>query len=128
MTTVRNVEQLRRLSKSSRKDPAFLGGIALELSALNPQESVRWQRRLNRYYFDCGCSGGAVGMLSMMTAYVVLTVWRHPQLTGIGWKDVMWGLVTAAVSSVVGQVLGLRHAKKQLLRSIEQLTLRLGSS
>jgi hypothetical protein len=81
-------------------------------------EKERWEADINRYYYACGCSSAANGLLGMLvlglglglTLYM-LNVLSLPQV-------VVLPVAAAIVGAIIGKISGLTTARRRLTRVI----------
>jgi hypothetical protein len=82
------------------------------------QDRERWERDLNRFYFACGCSAGAKGLVLGLLAGAVAGV---AAVAG-GWSGPAGGVALAGGAVVTGALLGklagLAQAERQLRATV----------
>jgi hypothetical protein len=101
-------ESLARLRRASMKQ--CIRSIAVVDSNLPGDEARALERRLNRWYFACGCEQGSIAVLLTLLTSVAAGL-NAGFDGGLAWWCIV-GYVMAA--ALVGKVLGLLYAKARL--------------
>ena len=126
MVVIETAADLRALQrKTSYRDTA--DDIQLDVSHLDPDESERWERALNRYAFSCGCELGSAFLVAAIIAYLGVRALQPLGLGAIGWQQVGIALAIGVVAALVGKLVGLLYARIRLQLTVEGLHRRLTS-
>jgi hypothetical protein len=93
------------------------GAIRLTPQFQHP-EKEQWEADINRYYYACGCSSGAKGLLLMLVAGVLLGGAAYAaDLISIG-QALAAPVVGAILGAVIGKLAGLGSARRRLTRVV----------
>ncbi len=95
--------------------------IVLEIAGLQSEKKLMWESDINRFYHDCGCSAGTVGLLIAVLVFVLLDLWRHAAFPGFGWRDIAALLVACILGAAGGKTIGLWRARVKLRDAVRQL-------
>jgi hypothetical protein len=101
------------------------GQIVLRLDGLSPEENLSWQKKINRLYFNCGCSMGAAVMLLCMFLYgiyLIVGLAGYHQVDGV---DFVVAIPILFSSALTGKIIGINRAKRGLRKAIRTLDNRL---
>jgi|SRR4051812_42619176 hypothetical protein len=93
------------------------------LRFLPSTEAAEVKGRLDKYREDCGCSIGAIVMLSVTVLWMVRTFLDPPS-----WQQMLiTGLCVVFVSALTGKLIGLALAKVRFYLTIRNLKSRLAA-
>lgn len=101
--------------------------LALDVESLAEADAKRWEARLSRYYFACGCEAGSVVLLVALAVYVVAVGLAPGGFGAATWRDAVAGVVVGFVAAGVGKAAGLIHARWRLRTTIRSLASALDS-
>jgi hypothetical protein len=117
---IRTVGDLESLPKRRRR-----GGrpdrLVLDVEGLTEAEAKRWETRLSRYYFACGCEAGSVVLLLALAAYVVALAVAPGGFGAANWRDAVAGVLIGFIAAGAGKAAGLIHARWRLRTAIRTL-------
>jgi len=106
------------LNKHKRIDFTF------EFAALDDAENKRWFKKIRQNYFSCGCSTGAVFMMSALVLSLATFVYTwvfQKQLLSV--MACMYLFVFVCCSAAVGKITGKIIAYKKLKEDVNKLSL-----
>jgi len=93
------------------------GTIRLSPEFKHP-EKEQWEADINRYYYACGCSSGAKGLLVMLALGFGVSVAAYV-FDALSLKQMIaLPVVTAILGAVIGKVSGLAMARRRLMRVV----------
>ena len=93
------------------------GTIRLSPAFKHP-EKERWEADVNRYYYACGCSTGAKGLLLMLLLGLGASVASYV-FDALSLKQMLaLPIASAIVGAVIGKLSGLAAARRRLTRVI----------
>lgn len=104
------------LAKLLRSGPKF-DSIRI-VSALPLDERLRWEQRLFSLYEECGCQGGAVALVLMLTA-VGIRSWLQP--APLGWRAIAVVVLSCFAAVALGKISGIAIAKWKLRTVVRDL-------
>ena len=88
---------------------------------MSDAEREKWQGRLQRYYFACGCKeGAAVSILSFILFWIYF-VSINSISTILSWEAWLLSVAALIAGAVFGKVLGLIFARYNLKLSVKKL-------
>jgi hypothetical protein len=117
---IQTVGDLESLLNRRRREgrPARL---VLDVEGLAEADAKRWEARLSRYYFACGCESGSVALLIALAAYVIALALAPGGFGAANWRHVVAGVAVGFVAAGIGKVAGLIHARWRLRTTIRSL-------
>jgi hypothetical protein len=81
-------------------------------------EKEQWETDINRYYYACGCSSGAKGLLIMLVLGLVFSITAY-FFNALSFKQMLvLPIATAICGAVIGKFSGLATAHRRLTRVI----------
>ncbi len=98
-----------------------LRSVALELPALEPDETEHWQREINTLLQTCGCGEAAGALLINLGALLVLAYLSWSTVKGAPFRSIAIGLGCSALSVAIGKALGKYRGRRRLLASVRRL-------
>jgi hypothetical protein len=99
------------------------GNIILELESIPILEKEKWQKKLRRYYFACGCKEGAVASILLFCLFWIYSVFDKSLSIILSWEAWLLSGLMILVGAVLGKALGLAYAKYALKYSVRKLKL-----
>lgn len=78
--------------------------ITFSLESLSEEENVQLSKRINRFYFSCGCKEGAAALLVSAVAYLSYLYFLSEK--NFSTVDVLIGLLILALAMGIGKSLG----------------------
>jgi hypothetical protein len=95
------------------------GRGAIRLSAqFQHAERERWEGDINRYYYACGCSSAAKGLLLMLVLGLGVSVAAYVFDAMSVKQMVALPIAAAVLGAVIGKMSGLAAARRQLTRVV----------
>ncbi len=99
------------------------GDITLDLEQMSEKERIKWQKKLKKYYFACGCKEG-----SLIATVFFFLFWAYIMLFGNVTKIInleAWGysIVTLIMGALIGKSLGLIYSRYALIIAVRKLVL-----
>jgi hypothetical protein len=93
------------------------GTIRLSPEFKHP-EREQWESNINRYYYACGCSTGAKGLLGMLLLGIGVSIVAY-FFDALSLKQLVALPIAAAIAgAVIGKLSGLATARRRLTRVI----------
>ena len=99
------------------------GNIMLELESIPNLEKEKWQTKLQRYYFACGCKEGAAASILLFCFFWIYSVFAKSLSIILSWEAWLLSGLMILIGAVLGKVLGLVYAKYALKSSVRKLML-----
>jgi hypothetical protein len=115
---INSIETLNQLlQKKKRKD------IVFSFPGLSDSENERWQKKISKDYYACGCETGTVFLLVAVTctvSYLALHRMADPAFS-ITFKKIIYSMLIVFIVSGTGKAVGLLIAKNRLKQNIHLL-------
>jgi hypothetical protein len=99
--------------------------VVLEIAGLQSEGRRRWEFEINRFYHDCGCSAGTIGLFIAVLAFVLLDASSQVTFRSFSWRDIVAFLAACILGAAVGKAIGLWRARAKLRESVRRLILEL---
>lgn len=113
VTTLTHPTQLNRLQVWRFGRTRGLGRLKLP-PELPESHREQWERDLNRYYYACGCSAGAKGIVLATVAMMIYAGWQWSRgHISLGRGALLVG-AAAIVGAIIGKLIGLAIAERKL--------------
>lgn len=93
--------------------------IKLEISQLDTNENAIYEKKINRWFYACGCESGAIFCSVAMIIYSIFSLFNTHTWT---WSLVKNGIVILFLSGLAGKLVGLFLARLQLNTTIKDLS------
>jgi len=100
---------------------SFASKSSFRIAGLPPEETQRWQNKLNDLQSECGCAMGAVFLLLSGVVYVAYLVARPSSAPRSWWIDLGVGFLAVLFGALLGKALGIQRAQWRLKRDISRL-------
>jgi hypothetical protein len=114
---INHPSELNTLTASRLFRKSGLGVIRLSSEFRHPEKD-QWEAAINRYYYACGCSSGAKGLLMMLALGLGASVAAYA-FDALSLKQlVALPFASAIVGAVIGKVSGLTIAQRRLTRVV----------
>ncbi len=97
------------------------GRIVVEIEKIDADEKRLLERKLNRYFYDCGCASGAIASSLAMVSAIIYLVAKPGGIFGVGWADIGCSLLFILLSAALGKGLGISLAGKNLKKTVRGL-------
>ena len=110
------VAQLRAFLSSGNRDE-----LLLDIDGSEPEQKESWQRRLNDYYFECGCSMGKYFVLAALVIVSASLLTRDGGIHSVDWQWLRGFLVTVIGAAVLGKVVGVTTAYIELRGLVREI-------
>jgi len=120
--TITNLGELRRLTHAPfSQSLVHKAAPELKLPAASATELARWQERLNRDLYACGCTAGAIALVGSLAVLAIAEFAAGIELGSGEWAVGVWVFVAlgAAVLGKAGGLLAARLRRRQLYAEIE---------
>jgi hypothetical protein len=120
--TINNKQELKDLL--SNHTLSFLpreGNIKLLLDHLSENEKLRWEKKLSRYFFECGCDIGAKFAIVLLFLYLIFLFLIAGISTILEWQTIVYGFVIVVLGAVLGKIFGLVYYKYLLNHAVNKL-------
>jgi len=93
-------------------------GIIRLSSEFRHPEKDQWEAAINRYYYACGCSSGAKGLLVMLVLGLGVSFTTYA-FDALPLKQIVALPIAAAIfGAVIGKLSGLATARRRLTRVV----------
>ena len=99
------------------------GNIILELESIPDLEKEKWQTKLRRHYFACGCKEGAAASILLFSFFWIYAVFVKSLSVILNWEAWLLSGLLVLAGAVLGKALGLVYAKYTLKSSVKKLML-----
>ena len=99
------------------------GKIILELEAISVIEKEKWQSKLQRYYFACGCKEGAAASILLFCLFWIYSLFVKSLSIILSWEAWLLSGLMILAGAVLGKALGLLYARYTLKSSVKKLML-----
>lgn len=96
-------------------------GFEIEVADMDGAERRRWQARLQRGYFACGCAAATVGGFAALAGWLGYRIVVAGGIGALRWTDAALALLAFVVGTGLGKAVGRRQARSRLLHTIDQL-------
>ncbi len=122
-TVFTHPSQLNRLKPDPLRRTIGLGRLTLGGNLSGHPQKDAWEKELNRRYYACGCTEGALGLITGLLGGGIwqgIRYFKNPESFGY---IVLWILGIAIAGAVLGKVYGLARAAaplKQIIRDIQK--------
>lgn len=84
-------------------------------------EKEQWQAQINRYYYACGCSTGAKGLMMMLLLGIAYSgmayLFRYASLRQV----IVIPILAAVAGALIGKLIGLTAAHSRLVRVVHTI-------
>ncbi len=110
-----NTELQQLISKSK---PSVTGRIKLEVNQLKPEETLKFERKINNWHNACGCETGA---LFSMISIACFAIYAFINVMPFNWILVRTSLIIFLMAALFGKITGILIAKFRLKRTVKQL-------
>ena len=97
------------------------GNIKLLLDHLSENEKLRWEKKLSRYFFECGCDIGAKFAIVFLFLYLIFLFVIAGISSILEWQTIAYGFVFVVFGAVLGKIFGLVYYKYLLNRAVNKL-------
>ena len=99
------------------------GDITLDLEQMSEKERIKWQNKLKKYYFACGCKEG-----SLIAIIFFFLFWAYILFLGniqyiIKWEVWGYSIVALIMGALIGKSLGLIYSRYALIVAVRKLVL-----
>lgn len=96
-------------------------GLRIEAEGLDTHERRRWQERLEKAYFDCGCAAATVLGFVCLGAAVIVRTASAGGLARLSWTDGLFVAAAFLAGTSTGKLLARRLTRRRLLRELDEL-------
>jgi hypothetical protein len=96
------------------------GKIILEMESIPCLEKEKWQSKLQRYYFACGCKEGAAASILLFCLFWIYSLFVKSLSIILSWEAWLLSGLMILAGAVLGKALGLLYAKYALKYSIRK--------
>ncbi len=120
--TIHSKQELKELL--SNHTLSFLpreGNIKLLLDHLSENEKLRWEKKLSRYFFECGCDIGAKFAIVFLFLYLIFLFVIAGISSILEWQTIAYGFVFVVLGAVLGKIFGLVYYKYLLNHAVNKL-------
>lgn len=97
--------------------------IKVETGTLDENKAKRFEKKLNKYFFACGCEMGAIFAFTAIIAYLIIQLlFLKKNITfTCDWQTIKWGLLVLFTAALSGKITGLVIAKFKVKTTIKKL-------
>ena len=113
------------LNKSSISLFQREGKIELDLDGISESEKNDWQKKLQQYYFACGCKEGSVTSMIFFFLYWIYIFVFEGVRSIMNWEVWVTSVIFLFVGAVVGKAAGLFYSRYALAIAVRKLILSL---
>lgn len=115
---VKNTEMLDELLQ---KKKYHISNIVIDLPELTIEENQFYSKRINKYYFACGCDTGTYFMVGAFLLSLMLFFFNLILVEMGLFKWIIYSLILILLSAIVGKLVGLTFSKIKLYKTIKLL-------
>ena len=101
------------------------GNIKLELDGMNESEKIDWQKKLQQYYFACGCKEGSVTSMIFFFLYWIYIFVFEGVRSIMNWEVWVTSVLFLFIGAIVGKAAGLFYSRYALTIAVRKLILTL---
>ena len=91
----------------------------IELDIDDPSQKML-EKKLNKYYFACGCKEGAIAVYIAMVCFLIAWWLSDFNMIQIGWKIIMITAAAALAGKITGMLLS-RRKLRSVMNELEKL-------
>lgn len=113
--------QLSQLSVWRKAAGRRVGRVTIDDEKLGLETRQRWEAKLNRAYFACGCSKAALGLALGLVADVAWLLLRGGGWAALRWHDVPVGVIAIFSATLAGKLTGLWMAQRNLKQAASEI-------
>jgi len=99
------------------------GTINLNIKKLSKVEKKYWQRKLEKYYFACGCKEGSATSIIFFALYWVFTIYIQSINAILKWEVWIISIIFLFAGAFFGKIAGLLYSKFVFKITIKRLIL-----
>lgn len=99
------------------------GNIRLEFAEINESEKNKWQNKLQRYYFACGCKEGSMTSLIFFVSYWLYIFVFEGVKSILNWEVWVLSFVCLVGGAIIGKITGLLYSRYALIIAVRKLFL-----
>ncbi|GBD88727.1 hypothetical protein BMS3Abin03_02668 [bacterium BMS3Abin03] len=120
--TINNKQELKELL--SHHKISFLprrGKINISLDHMTETDKLRWEKKLCRYFFECGCDMGARFSVAFLLLFVAYVLFFSDLKNMLNYQTIVYGIASVIIGAVLGKLLGLIYYKIMLYHTVNKL-------
>ena len=99
--------------------------IRIESQNLSYNDSLKYERKINKLYNSCGCDFGAISMLLALISVILYLFLQQGSFSNTLWSEILIGLFTIVGGALTGKFLGVIVDRIRLGRFIKNLAKRM---
>jgi hypothetical protein len=125
---IHNKEELKNLL--SNHTLSFLpreGNIRLLFDHLSENEKLNWEKKLSKYFFECGCGIAAKSTIIFLLFYLIYLFAFTDMNNLLRWQTIAYGFAFVILGALTGKIFGLLFYRYLLHRSVNKLLKRSGN-
>ncbi|UCH66285.1 MAG: hypothetical protein JSW63_03915 [Ignavibacterium sp.] len=99
------------------------GDITLELEQMSETERIKWQDKLKKYYFACGCKEGSLNAVIFFILFWTYILFFVGVTNILNWQ--VWGfsIIALILGALFGKTIGLIYSRYALMIAVRKLVL-----
>jgi hypothetical protein len=99
------------------------GNITLELEQISEKERIKWQDKLKKYYFACGCKEGSLNAVVFFILFWTYILFFVGVTNILNWQ--VWGfsIIALIMGALFGKTIGLIYSRFALMIAVRKLVL-----
>lgn len=106
-----DIDELRRNHKINLI-PKNHSRISAQFESLIEEENENISKKLNKYYYSCGCGEGTIFLITGVAIIIIYMFWAG--VSNLQVAHVIFGLLFLFIISTIGKITGLLFAKYRL--------------
>jgi uncharacterized integral membrane protein len=115
---VKNIDMLNELLESKKYN---ISNIAIDLPELTIEKNRLYSKKINKYYFACGCDTGTYFMAGAFLLVLSLFFFNLYFVEMELFKWITYSIIFVILSAIVGKLVGLFFSKIKLRKTIMRL-------
>ena len=117
---IHHPSQLNSLSTLPFSRRAWIGRIVLSES-YHHNDKDEAEGELNKYYYACGCSQGAKGLILGLAIFGLVGLFGYYSYDWVLSKSISVFLSGAILAAIIGKLIGLVQANERLKKRIQKI-------
>ncbi|MFQ6083010.1 MAG: hypothetical protein ACE5WD_06595 [Candidatus Aminicenantia bacterium] len=105
----------------SKKNRNKFERIKIDVEGLDKSRAKEFEKKINRYFFSCGCETGAIFSFSSILVYILIGMLYFKKTSIFNWQSIKYGLLILLTGALLGKIIGLLYAKYKLRITIKKL-------
>ena len=82
---------------------------------------LQWEKKLTRYFFECGCDMGARVSVIFLFLYAASVLFFSDLKSMLTYQTIVYGIASVIIGAAFGKIFGLIYYKIMLYRTVSKL-------